>query len=218
MTQSEEIEILCRHADWIAVNKPSGLSVHNDEDPLNLIKVLTAQERSVSFLPVHRLDKETSGIQVFALNSAAASRLATQLQDRSVSKFYQGIMAGKIPAAGTWTDPLSDKAEGGKNPAGLAADRKDCITAFKLLRQSEYFSWAEFQILTGRQHQIRKHCALHGRSLIGDSRYGNSKYNQKISDLYHFDRMALHASRLILDSIEISCAVPAEFLLLFPKT
>lgn len=218
MTQFGRIPILHRTETWLAVNKPTGLSVHNDEDPVHLLKALKAQENLSEILPVHRLDKETSGIQILALQSAAAAELASQFQSRSVLKFYQGVVAGKIPQSGTWNDPLSDKAEGGKNPAGIAADRKPCETSFKLLRQSDYFSWAEFQIHTGRQHQIRKHCALHGRALIGDSRYGNPKYNQKISDLYHFDRMALHSSRMIINSIEISCDAPAEFLFLFPKT
>jgi RluA family pseudouridine synthase len=218
MTQSGRIQILHRTDQWMAVNKPAGLSVHNDEDASNLLKDLKVQENLTGLFPVHRLDKETSGVQLLALQKEAASELATQLQSRSVSKFYQGIVAGKLPNEGRWNDPLSDKAEGGKNPAGISAERKPCETSFKLIRQSDYFSWAEFQIHTGRQHQIRKHCALHGRALIGDLRYGNPKYNQKISDLYQFHRMALHASRLILNSVEISCDAPAEFSFLFPKT
>jgi RluA family pseudouridine synthase len=217
MTQPGRIEILQRTDQWMAVNKPAGLSVHNEEDPINLLKALKAQENLPDLFPVHRLDKETSGVQLLALQKEAASDLATQFQSRSVSKFYQGVVAGKLPNEGHWNDPLSDKAEGGKNPAGLAGDRKPCETSFRLLRQSDYFSWAEFQIHTGRQHQIRKHCALNGRALIGDLRYGNPKYNQKISDLYQFRRMALHATRLILNQIEISCDAPAEFLFLFPK-
>jgi len=212
------IEILHQETDWLAVNKPPGLSVHNDEDPDNLLKALSRQLATASFFPVHRLDKETSGIQILALNDKAASYLAIQFQERSVQKFYQGVVAGKLPESGTWNDPLSDKGEGLKNPAGIASDRKPCETSFQLLRQSDFFSWAEFQIHTGRQHQIRKHCAIHGRALIGDSRYGNPKYNKKISDLYHFHRMALHASRLKLSGIELSCDAPSEFLLLFQKT
>lgn len=200
------------------MNKPAGLSVHNTEDPTNLLQAVGAQLGHKSLYPVHRLDKETSGIQILAFNEKSASHLAQQFQQKSVLKFYQGIVAGKLPASGTWADPLSDKGEGAKNPAGLAADRKPCETSFKLIRQSNYFSWLEFQIHTGRQHQIRKHCALHGRALIGDLRYGNPKYNQKISDLYHFRRMALHSSRLVLNGAEISCDAPLEFLSLFPNS
>lgn len=211
------IEILHQEHDWLAVNKPPGLSVHNEEDPDNLLKVMSHQLSTTLIFPVHRLDKETSGVQLLALNAKSATKLATQFQERSVQKFYQGVVAGKLPESGLWNDPLSDKGEGLKNPAGLAVDRKPCETSFRLLHQSEFFSWAEFQIFTGRQHQIRKHCALHGKALIGDPRYGNPKYNKKISDLYQFRRMALHASRLKFGEIEISCDAPSEFLLLFPK-
>jgi tRNA pseudouridine65 synthase len=212
------IPVLHQEADWLAVNKPAGLSVHNTEDSENLLTLLSRQLKTSSLHPVHRLDKETSGIQVLALSHQAAARLAAQFQDRIVSKYYQGVVAGKLPESGVWNDPLSDKGEGQKNPAGLAQDRKPCETTFKVLRRSDYFSWAEFQIHTGRQHQIRKHCALHGRALIGDPRYGNPKYNQKISELYQFRRMALHSSRLILSDVEISCDAPSDFLLLFPKS
>jgi tRNA pseudouridine65 synthase len=217
MTQIGRIVILTQNDDWCAVNKPPGLSVHNVEDNENLLQVLSSQLQRSPLFPVHRLDKETSGIQILAFNEKAASLLAQQFQQRSVSKFYQGITAGKLPERGIWTDPLSDKAEGLKNPAGMAADRKPCETSFRLLRQSDYFSWAEFEIHTGRQHQIRKHCALQGRALIGDPRYGNPKYNQKIEKLYGFHRMALHSSRIILNGAEISCDAPSEFLSLFPK-
>ncbi len=217
MNPSQKIQILVEQPEWIAVNKPAGLSVHNEEDATNLLQALKSQLGTASLYPVHRLDKETSGIQILALTDQAASDLAKQFQERSVSKFYEGVCAGKLAATGSWTDPLSDKAEGAKNPAGLVADRKACETDFKLLKQSEYFSWVQFQIHTGRQHQIRKHCALHGRALIGDPRYGNPKYNQKISDIYHFRRMALHSSHLVISGIEISCDAPSDFLSLFPK-
>ena len=217
MTTRAPIEILFQNSDWVAVNKPAGLSVHNVEDPENLIQVLARQIAVPKLFPVHRLDKETSGVQLLALNEKAAAHLMQQFQQRSVLKFYQGITAGRLDQSGAWHEPLTDKAEGAKNPAGLAKDRLPCETTFRLLKQSEYFSWAEFQIHTGRQHQIRKHCALHGRALIGDPRYGNPKYNQKISDLYQFRRMALHSWRLIIDGQEVSCDAPSEFLSLFPK-
>ncbi len=212
------IPVLHQEADWLAVNKPPGLSIHNTEDGENLLTILSIQLNTSSLYPVHRLDKETSGIQILALTDRSAARLAAQFQERIVSKYYQGVVAGKLPGSGIWNDPLSDKGEGQKNPVGLAQDRKPCETSFKVLRQSNYFSWAEFQIHTGRQHQIRKHCALHGRALIGDPRYGNPKYNQKISELYQFRRMALHSSRLILSDVEISCDAPSDFLLLFPNS
>jgi tRNA pseudouridine65 synthase len=165
---------------------------------------------------VHRLDKETSGVQILALTEKAASELGVQFQNRQTEKFYQGVVAGTLPEQGQWSHPLSDKAEGAQNPAGKASDRMPCETLYRLLRSSTYFSWIEFEIRTGRQHQIRKHCALAGRALIGDPRYGNPKYNAKIEKLYQFSRMALHCSRIVLAGGECLLApTPTEFSKLF---
>jgi RluA family pseudouridine synthase len=211
-----KIPILTENENWIAVDKPTGLSVHNDEDPLNLIRALEFQFPKL--FPVHRLDKETSGVQLLALNAKSAQNLAEQFQDRKIQKFYTGVAAGELPERGVWKEPLSDKAEGRMNPAGLERDRRDCETHFERIQKSSYFSWLNFEIMTGRQHQIRKHCALSGHALIGDPRYGNPKYNQKMAQLYGFDRMALHCSRLILqDGTEVSSPTPAQFDLLFPE-
>ncbi len=212
------ISILRQEKDWIVVDKPAGISVHNDEDPSNLISELSQQIQSTTFFPVHRLDKETSGLQVFALNEKKAAELAQLFQNKEVQKLYQGVVAGRLPEKGTWLLPLSDKGEGWKNPAGRVEDRKNCETHFRLLKSSAYFSWMEFDIRTGRQHQIRKHCVLSGHALIGDSRYGNPKYNSKIQQLYGFNRMALHCSEMTLASSEkLVSQAPLEFELLFPK-
>jgi len=219
MTQTAEIKILHETPDWIAVEKPDGLSVHNDEDPDNLLKVLTKQLGHSHLFPVHRLDKETSGVQVLALNEKAASELAIQFQTKKIEKYYQGVVAGSVPGRGVWSQALTDKGEGWKNPAGISKDRVPCETKYRNLKSSKYFSWLEFQILTGRQHQIRKHCAIAGKALIGDPRYGNPKYNQKISEIYKVKRMALHCTRLILENgQELQSEPPSEFDLLFVET
>lgn len=211
-----KIPILIQNENWLAVDKPTGLSVHNAEESTNLLQELEANFGKL--FPVHRLDRETSGVQLLARNSASAQKLAEQFQTHSLKKFYQGIVAGELADSGIWNLALSDKAEGRNNPAGLSADRKNCETRFRVERKSNYFSCLEFEILTGRQHQIRKHCLLSGHALIGDPRYGNPKYNQKISELYGFKRMALHCSRLVLaDGTEISCKFPEEFNRLFPS-
>jgi RluA family pseudouridine synthase len=213
------IKMIFQNEDWIAVDKPSGLSVHNQEDPENLLDCVLKDYQLAKLFPVHRLDKETSGVQLLALNETAAAHLAKQFQNRTLKKFYQGVIAGNLaPEAGQWNWPLTDKGEGWKNPAGLAQDRVPCETKFQTFKKSSYFSWVQFEITTGRQHQIRKHCAISGHALIGDPRYGNPKYNQKIAKLYHFDRMALHCQKLILENgFEVFSEAPFEFHQLFPN-
>lgn len=212
------ISILHQESDWLVVDKPHGLSVHNEEDATNLIKTLGSQLKAARLFPVHRLDKETSGLQILALSEEKASALAREFQDRQVRKFYQGVVAGQMPESGKWLMPLSDKAEGWKNPAGMSRDQKPCETHFRKLKESAYFSWLQFEILTGRQHQIRKHCVLSGHALIGDPRYGNPKYNAKIAKIYGFERMALHCSEMQLSSgVKLQSASPPEFEKLFPN-
>lgn len=208
----DSLKILTKNAMWLAVDKPYGISVHNKEDSVNLLDLLKRQLPGNQFFPVHRLDKETTGIQIIAIDPEAATDLAEQFQTHKVQKFYQGVVAGQLPDEGTWSEPLTDKAEGWKNPAGLKPERVPCETRYHKIRQTQYFTWLEFELLTGRQHQIRKHCAIAGRALIGDPRYGNPKYNQKIAQIYGFNRMALHCTKIILqDGSTIESKVPREF-------
>ena len=206
------VKILHQDKDLLVVDKPSGLAVHNTEDPINLFQTLEAQLGVQKFFPVHRLDKETSGVQLLALNENFAKVAASEFQKRSVLKFYQGILRGTLPgASGTWKAPLSDKAEGRKNPAGLSKDRIECETVFEILKSSKYFTWCRFQLITGRQHQIRKHAAISGHSLVGDPRYGDTKYNARMAELYKTERMFLHCERIEILGHNLMSEVPAEF-------
>lgn len=205
------IELVHQNPDWIAVEKPSGISVHNAEDPENLISKLAKQLSVPTLFPVHRLDKETSGIQILALNPKTAAALATEFQQRAVVKVYQGIVRGILAGETLWNQSLSDKAEGRKNPAGAAKDRVSCETRVRVLRSTDYFSLCEFNLITGRQHQIRKHCGLHNHSLVGDLRYGDPKYNHKMAALYGFERMFLHCLRIELAGVTLNSPLPHEF-------
>lgn len=196
----------------MAVEKPAEVSVHNTEQEKNLIEILEHQLNLQKLFPVHRLDKETSGIQLFTLNKADANLIAKEFQSGSVKKIYTGILRGQIlPSSGKWTNPLSDKAEGRKNPAGMSRDRIPCETHFKVIKNSKYFSLCEFQLITGRQHQIRKHSALFKHPLVGDSRYGDPKYNQKIAQIYKSDRMFLHCCQIEVARRVIKSNIPAIF-------
>ncbi len=209
---NNEIPILFEGSDLVVVDKPSRLSVHNNEDPENLLTVLEKQLGLKKIFPVHRLDKETSGVQILALNEASAKRLADEFQKRSVEKIYSGILRGEFKIAkGLWAEPLSDKAEGRRSPAGLPKDRIPCETGFHVVQSSRYFTLCEFQLLTGRQHQIRKHCTLAGHALVGDPRYGEPKYNKMIAERYHNPRMFLHCASVGLLGKKFASPLPKEF-------
>jgi len=209
---SINIQILFQNLDLVAVDKPHGLSVHNNEDSTNLLSLLEAQLKIDKLYPVHRLDKETSGIQIFALNQATAKKISEQFQENSVKKIYVGILRGQLKETkGQWNKKLTDKAEGRTNPQGLSADRVPCETRFTVLRSSKFFTYCEFDLITGRQHQIRKHTALINHSLVGDPRYGDKSYNKKMAGIYKTDRMFLHCKKVEILNNVIESPVPQEF-------
>lgn len=207
-----KVQLLFQSDDFIAVNKDASLAVHNNEDPQNLLLLLEKQLQLPKLFPVHRLDKETSGVQILALNSDRASRLSDEFQKRSVKKLYTGVLRGQLKIKkGSWIRPLTDKAEGRKNPEGSSRDRVPCETKFLVVKESQYFSLCEFDLITGRQHQIRKHTAGVNHPIVGDPRYGDPKYNDKIAILYRSDRMYLHCSCIEILGLKIDCPAPESF-------
>lgn len=216
MSHVPEIPILCQTTDFIAIDKPAGISVHND-DGADLISIF-GKKLNRKVYPVHRLDKETSGVQLLALNETAATELAKQFQSRSCRKIYVGIARGKFKIdKGSFNSPLTDKSEGRMNPQGKSPDRFPCETKYLVINSNSYFSYVEFDLITGRQHQIRKHCALAKHQLIGDSRYGDVKYNRKMADHYQTERMFLHCHQIEILSQVITSPLPDLFLKLIDR-
>lgn len=209
----EKIKLLVKEKSFIAVDKPVGVSIHNLEDETNLLEVLKKQYSFKKLFPVHRLDKETSGVQILALDEKAARSFSEAFESSSVEKKYIGLLRGVLKTEnGVWDKPLTDKAEGRKNPTGLSKDRVFCETHYQVIKKNKYFSFCEFDLKTGRQHQIRKHSAMSGHPLVGDARYGETKYNKKIQQLYNRERMFLHCCKIQILDWEIVADTPADFL------
>lgn len=210
------MEVVFESDDLLVINKDFGISVHNDENSV----IHQLQNSYPNLYTVHRLDKETSGILVLAKNLQSNNILQEQWTSPSCIKKYSAILRGNLAQEnGEWTQDLSDKAEGLKNPAGIKANRKRCFTSWKLIKANKYFSQIEATIKTGRQHQIRKHACLNKHSIVGDKRYGDKKYNKNIEKLYSISRMFLHCHYLQIDfngqKIELSCPPSEDFDILF---
>lgn len=190
-----KIEILQDSKTWLVVNKPAGLSVHNNEDETNLIKLLDRQGHK-GFSAINRLDRETSGIMVLSSESEVSKSLQASLSENSSLKSYLAIVKGSFSEekkAGRWDQDLTNKAEGRKNPLGIKKDRVKCLTHYKVINGDKYLSLLELAIETGRQHQIRKHCISQKHQVIGDQRYGDQSFNSLIKKKYSFSNMALHS-------------------------
>lgn len=203
------IEVLYRCEDWLAINKPPGLlSIPDREGNAPSAKSLLEQELGKVYT-VHRLDKDTSGVLVFALHPEAHQTLCGLWEGRDIEKHYWGLVKGKmLHAAGSIDVPL--KEHPGKAVKMMThAQGKPSLTEYKVLENFAQYSWLDLQIHTGRMHQIRVHLQYLGHPIVADPLYGDGqplflsslKKNFKLSQALDnekplLNRLALHAHRL----------------------
>ena len=184
-----------RGSHWIAVHKPPGMSVHNDAgaDLLSWLR----ESFPANWHLVHRLDRETSGV-VLACSDPA---LVTELQRRwsSFTKTYWLVVRGQVMGQQLWDQPITDRSEGRRSPAGARQHRVAAETVVSALHVGAHCSLLEAQLVTGRQHQIRKHAVLNGHEILLDKRYGQPKYVQRLVQRFPAASLCLHAASLELD-------------------
>jgi 23S rRNA pseudouridine955/2504/2580 synthase len=185
------IPILERSDDWIALNKPSGLSSHGDGGLDGILRHAAAREgwwsESLSFRPgpIHRLDRNTSGIQLFSLSAEGARNLTEQIRHRSVSKVYLALVSGYLPRRTACDRRLAyDRSRRTAIIEPDVAPGSDpALRRFRFATaRTEFFPLAfsgdrETGLVaavpeTGRTHQIRAHAAALGIPLVGDTKYG----------------------------------------------
>jgi 23S rRNA pseudouridine955/2504/2580 synthase len=203
------IQVLYSDDELIVIDKPAGLASQPGERVG--ASVISVVERDLGFtpFPVHRLDRETAGCMMLARSSRAAARWSELLSGREVRKLYRAICVGK-PAlgAGTYDDALESD--------GI---RKTALTKYRVLKLlapsgglGGEFSLVEFEIGTGRMHQIRRHCAMHGHPILGDDRHGDFPINKKMKKDYRMKQLMLWAWRLELPGAgAIESSVPPHF-------
>mmetsp|Transcript_25267 Transcript_25267/g.52830 ORF Transcript_25267/g.52830 Transcript_25267/m.52830 type:complete len:248 (-) Transcript_25267:1151-1894(-) len=198
------LPIVYEESTWLAVNKPAGLAAHGSSvgglDSEVSLASLLSEQCSMPVHPVHRLDRDTSGCMLFAKTPAAAAELQRSLKRAETSKCYQAVLRGEVGGhSGQWTQPLTGKAESRRNPQGLSRARLPTTTCYQVISLGHKLSFVELTLgSTGRTHQIRKHAAVNRHAVIGDRRYGDPKYNARMSEQLTFSGMALHAARLRL--------------------
>ena len=186
----KKLEIIHQDKDLIVINKPAGLlsvgtTKETKEHALALLRAqLTRGKERVQLWPVHRLDRDTSGILLFATSKEV--REAVMDKWESTEKIYLAIVEGTPKESqGTISEPLRLDEKEYRVHVGEHPNAKKAITHYKVLESKENRSLLEVKIDTGRQHQIRAHMAWLGHSVVGDERYGTKG-----------GRMGLHAFRL----------------------
>ena len=207
------VPVLATGKGWLAVDKPAGLSVHNDPGKdlcSQLARLLNTESglRKETGLgpdsrlnPVHRLDRDTSGVLLMAGDRDVHRQFAAQFEARQVDKRYLAILYGRLEQATpanrpvTWKWTLTKTPGGRKNPRGKGP-RVHCTTRVRVLGHSDHYTLVECRLLTGRKHQIRRHARQAGHFVVGDRRYGSKRALEFLKNKRNFKRLGLHASRI----------------------
>jgi len=207
---NHSLEFIFENEDFIAVNKPSGLlSIPPSEGKETSLKE-HLKEKFGSIFTVHRLDKETSGAIIFAKNDSSHKFLSLEFENRRVKKIYHGIVNGILNVKkGTIDLPIH--SHGAKrNLMIVHAKGKQSVTDYSVLEEFGLFSLVEFQIHTGRTHQIRVHMQHLGHPIVCDELYGNpgpiyiSSFKRKFKLSKSSDQERPILSRLALHSFSIN--------------
>ena len=214
------IKILFEDEDFLAIDKPVGLlSVESDKERecafQYALEYLKANSKTARPYILHRIDKETSGVLLFAKNPKIHSMLKMNWNESVVAREYVAIVEGTLEKK---EDTLVGYLRENKNnlvyvtqdPTGQKA-----ITHYQVWKESENYSLLRVKIDTGRKNQIRVQMRAAGYPIIGDDKYGCTKNPLK--------RLGLHASKLEFihpihkEIVSISCPTPSEFHSLFPS-
>ena len=217
----EPLEIIYQDEYLVAINKPNGLLVHRTwiaaQENIFAVQLLRDQLGQRVY-PVHRLDRKTSGVLLFAFDGEVTAALQAAFMENKVKKKYLAIVRGYFPGEVQLDYPLTN--DRGK--------KQEAVTRFKLLKRTEIplpfgkhqtsrYSLVEASPQTGRQHQIRKHCAHLNYPIIGDRPHGCNKQNRLFKEQWNMTTMMLHAHQLDLVHpvtgvpLQLTAAQPAEF-------
>ena len=208
--QAEEIplDIVYEDEHILVINKPVNLVVHPAAGNRSgtLLNGLLFHCPELINVPragiVHRLDKDTTGLMVVAKTLEAHADLVAQLQERTVSREYEAVVAGVMTGGGKVEAPIGRHPRQRQKMAVVEFGGKEAITHYRVVKRYSNHTHVRLKLETGRTHQIRVHMAHIGYALVGDSTYaGRMKMPKNASAeqldmLRNFGRQALHAAQL----------------------
>jgi tRNA pseudouridine65 synthase len=210
-TSSLHLDILFQDEHYCIVNKPSGLLVHRswiDPHATEFAVQLVRDQIGQYVYPVHRLDRPTSGVLMFALSSEAARKAAELFATHLIQKTYLAIVRGYSPENGIIDHPLKEKLDKlSDRQAQTDKPAQPALTHYRRLATVELpfcvdrypqsrYSLVEFKPKTGRKHQLRRHSKHINCPIIGDAKHGKSKHNQFFAEQFNADRLLLAAVAL----------------------
>ncbi|WP_294932660.1 tRNA pseudouridine(65) synthase TruC [Sulfurimonas sp.] len=205
------LEILYRDEYLVAINKPPGLLVHRspiDRHETEFAVQILRDQIGEFVYPVHRLDKPTSGVLLFALDKESAKLMGEQFRARETKKSYLAVVRGYIEESGVIEHALSVKLDKIADKDSFDdKEAQDATTHYTRVATVEIpyavgkydktrYSLVSLEPQTGRKHQLRRHMKHISHHILGDTKYGRGEHNKLIREAFNCYRMLLHASEL----------------------
>lgn len=209
------LDILYQDEALVAVNKPAGMLVHRswlDKHETAFVMTILRDMLGQYVYPVHRLDRPTSGVLLFAKSSDMARALSLQFEHHTVSKTYLAVVRGYLLGDGRIDyalkprlDKIADKfTNTNKEPESAITDYKNLATTeLPFVSTPRYatsrYSLMELTPMTGRKHQLRRHMTHLFHPIVGDTTHGDTAQNRAIAEHTGVSRLLLHAHTLSFD-------------------
>jgi len=210
MWNNYKLEILYKDDYLVVINKPSGLLVHKsmiDPHEIYFAMKMLRDQIGMWVYPVHRLDKPTSGVLLFTLDSTTAKIMSEQFKAHTMQKKYIAVVRGWVDESGFIDHALSVKNDKIADKDSKEKESQEAKTAYKMLDKVEIphavgryektrYSLVELEPKTGRKHQLRRHMKHISHHILGDTKYGRGEHNKLIRKHYNCYRLLLHAISL----------------------
>lgn len=211
MWKNYELEILYEDEYLVAINKPSGLLVHKsmiDRHEIYFAMKMLRDQIGQWVYPVHRLDKPTSGVLLFALDSDTARLMSEQFSAHTIQKTYLAVVRGYTEQKGMVEhalkeklDKIADKKSREDKEAQEAVTEYERVETIELPHAVGRYDTTRYSLVklmprTGRKHQLRRHMKHISHHILGDTKYGRGEHNKFIREQYDCHRLLLHASSL----------------------
>ena len=235
MSEPVVLDILYQDEFLVAVNKPAGMLVHRswlDRHETQFVMQTLRDQIGQHVFPVHRLDRPTSGVLLFALNTEIANLLCLQFEQKKVEKSYLAVVRGYLTDAQTIDYPLKVQLDKIADKFSQEKEPQQAITDYRGLKIAEMpygvgrYTTSRYSLVrliphTGRKHQLRRHLKHIFHPILGDTQYGDLHQNRALSQNVGVNRLMLHAEKLCFqhpvtnERVEIVADLDEQWKLLF---
>jgi len=210
-TETKPLEILYQDKYIVAINKPSGLLVHKspiDKHETRFALQLLRDQIGQYVHPIHRLDKPTSGVLLFALNAEITQIMSELFRSHEVQKEYIAVVRGYTEDEALIDHPLKQMLDTKEQKKlGITKEAQDAQTHYERLATVELpyavsrypvarYSLVKLSPKSGRKHQLRRHMKHIFHPIVGDTKHGRGEHNKLFREKFNCHRLLLHSNRV----------------------